>query len=34
MLMRSKVTYQGQKSSEVKLGGKSLFSSFGSPSEG
>ena len=31
MLMRSKVTYQGQGSSEVKLGGKCLFSLFGSP---
>ena len=31
MLMRSKVTYQGQGSSEVKLGGKCWFSLFGSP---
>ena len=31
MLMRSKVTYQGQGSSEVKLGGKCWFSIFGSP---
>ena len=30
-LMRSKVTYQGQGSSEIKLGGKCWFSLFGSP---
>ena len=30
--MRSKVTYQGQGSSKVKLGGKYWFSLFGSPS--
>ena len=30
MLMRSKVTYQSQGSSEVKLGGKCWFSLFGS----
>ena len=29
--MRSKVTYQGQGSSEVKLGGKCWFSLFRSP---
>ena len=31
MLMRSKVTYQGQVSFRVKLGGKCWFSLFGSP---
>ena len=31
MLMRSKVTYKGHRSSEVKLGGKFWFSLFGSP---
>ena len=31
MLMRSKVTYQGQGSSEVKLRGKYWFSLFWSP---
>ena len=31
MLMRSKVSYQGQGSSEVKLGGECWFLLFGSP---